>query len=429
MRCDRRVLVEPALSTGMPPRVRRAIRWATGLAVRFGSRVVPKKRGRWIVGGNRGLRYADNSMHFHRYCASAGLDVVWLTRSRAIRAEVRRRGHRAYLIASIPGLWHGLRATWHVFDVAPGDTGPTSSCAMRMNLWHGIPLKDTSFLKSNRPPAAPDPADHFAHPTRTHLGDILASFPLLESNVVIAGLPRNRVFSAGYDHGEETRESDRRWVDRLEATRQAGRQVVGYFPTWRGSGKDLFLGATDDGALAGLDAFLESRSMVLATKWHTCSFKEYRHAGVSATAEGIDAALSQCRNILSLPFDVDLNSVLPQCDLLVTDYSSVLFDYALIDRPQIFVPYDLEEYASSVGFFHDYRELVPGPIVDGIPGLLEELDAFRNAPDEYRARDAGKRARMRSSFFEVAESSPRIAAYMASVEAAQAYSHRQAPAK
>lgn len=402
----------------MGSRLRRLIRAFVRALISVLAAFVPKCSGLWVVGGNRGLRYADNSMHFHRYCVANGLDAVWLTRSRKVLAELQGQGNRAYLIASLHGLWYGLRATWHVFDVGPSDTGPTAACAQRMNLWHGIPLKDTSFLKSNRRCRAPDPSDHFAHPNRRFLRHILASFPLLESNVVLADLPRNKVFSADYDPTTDAKASDLEWVDRLRSERARGKAIIGYFPTWRGNGNDLFLGARTAEEIRRLDDYLESSNLVLATKWHTCSFDEYKHQGASRTAGQIDSDLSNLANVLSLPFELDLNTILPECDVLATDYSSVLFDFALSDRPQIFVPYDLEQYESAVGFFHDYASLVPGRVVRDVTGLIAELEAFKQSPANYRALSAGKRALLRAEFFEVSASSPLIAAYMMAVEAA-----------
>ncbi len=59
----------------------------------------------------------------------------------------------------------------------------------------------------------------------------------------------------------------------------------------------------------------------------------------------------------------DITPLYTIADLLVTDYSSVLFDYACLKRPMVFYMYDLEEYADAIrGFYLDIDEL-PGPIV------------------------------------------------------------------
>lgn len=78
-------------------------------------------------------------------------------------------------------------------------------------------------------------------------------------------------------------------------------------------------------------------------------------------------------------------------DMLITDYSSVFFDYAILKRPIIFYVYDLEEYRDKLrGFYFDFQREAPGPLVktteellDAINNLIadntikEKLDKFR----------------------------------------------------
>jgi CDP-glycerol glycerophosphotransferase len=51
-------------------------------------------------------------------------------------------------------------------------------------------------------------------------------------------------------------------------------------------------------------------------------------------------------------------------DVLVTDYSSMMFDYANTGRPMLFFTYDLDAYADEIrGFYVDFTEIVPGPLL------------------------------------------------------------------
>lgn len=59
---------------------------------------------------------------------------------------------------------------------------------------------------------------------------------------------------------------------------------------------------------------------------------------------------------------IDLYEILNGCDILITDYSSIYFDYLLLDRPIIFVPVDLSEYKENRGFLLEpYDDWTPGP--------------------------------------------------------------------
>lgn len=70
----------------------------------------------------------------------------------------------------------------------------------------------------------------------------------------------------------------------------------------------------------------------------------------------------------------DINDCYLVSDILVTDYSSVFFDYAILNRPMYFYMYDLETYASDLrGFYFDINEVLPGPIVKDEDTLLENI--------------------------------------------------------
>jgi CDP-ribitol ribitolphosphotransferase len=60
----------------------------------------------------------------------------------------------------------------------------------------------------------------------------------------------------------------------------------------------------------------------------------------------------------------DINDLLLAADVLVTDYSSVIFEFALLGRPMVFYAPDLEDYEGERGFYFDYRTGVPGPVVE-----------------------------------------------------------------
>ncbi len=71
----------------------------------------------------------------------------------------------------------------------------------------------------------------------------------------------------------------------------------------------------------------------------------------------------------------DANEVLLAADLLVTDYSSIIFEYALLGRPMAFLAPDLAAYERERGFFFDYRTGVPGPVVETTEELAHWIRA------------------------------------------------------
>lgn len=73
----------------------------------------------------------------------------------------------------------------------------------------------------------------------------------------------------------------------------------------------------------------------------------------------------------------DINSLTLISDILVTDYSSVCMDFALLSKPCIFFAFDLEDYEKERSFYYDYESYVPGKIVrdfDGVIAAVKDCD-------------------------------------------------------
>lgn len=98
----------------------------------------------------------------------------------------------------------------------------------------------------------------------------------------------------------------------------------------------------------------------------------------------------------------DITALLAAADVLVTDYSSVMFDFAVTGRPQILLVPDAAEYLDERGFYLDLRETPPGPIVTSTDEVVEVLlgeDTMTAEREAFRQRfapldDGGAAARV-----------------------------------
>ncbi len=74
----------------------------------------------------------------------------------------------------------------------------------------------------------------------------------------------------------------------------------------------------------------------------------------------------------------NINELFLVTDILVTDYSSIPFEFCLLNKPMIFYPYDLEHYQNQRGIIEDYHSTVPGPVVYSTQELIEviQVDNF-----------------------------------------------------
>lgn len=78
--------------------------------------------------------------------------------------------------------------------------------------------------------------------------------------------------------------------------------------------------------------------------------------------------------ILSMSSYPDISTLLFVSDYLITDYSSVIFEYCLLGRPMIFYAYDLETFSDQGrGFYENYEEYIPGPVVKNTEEVIEIL--------------------------------------------------------
>ena len=99
----------------------------------------------------------------------------------------------------------------------------------------------------------------------------------------------------------------------------------------------------------------------------------------------------------------EMEDLLATADVLVTDYSSVMFDFAVLERPMVFLVPDLEQYRDTLrGFYFDFEAEAPGPLVTTTaelvaavsdePGLRGHLPAVRAFRERFCPLDDGAAA-------------------------------------
>lgn len=157
----------------------------------------------------------------------------------------------------------------------------------------------------------------------------------------------------------------------LKAVPQAeGKKVILYAPTFRGSvGKAK---APDQLDLRAMKEAL-GKDYVLLIKQHPVIKKRPQ--------------LPQ--EVKDFAFDVSdtctIEDLICISDLCVSDYSSLIYEYSLMGRPMIFFAYDLEDYGDWRGFYYDYEELTPGPVVRTTKELLSVIEEDRFDLERIRA--------------------------------------------
>lgn len=197
----------------------------------------------------------------------------------------------------------------------------------------------------------------------------------LERFVSRLGIPRTDVFF-GEERLARTREAVRRRYGLSD-----GRRVILYAPTFRGDSV-TDARATDDLDLGLLQASLGDDHVLLIRL----------HPFVrSRTTIGPDLA----RFAIDVSDYHDINELMLVSDVLVTDYSSAIYEFALLGRPMVFFAPDHAAYERERGFYFDYRSGVPGPVFE----TTSELAAYLRA----REFDPERVERFREASFDVAD--------------------------
>lgn len=355
--------------------------------------LVPRNKNIWLFGSTFGRRFADNPRYMFLYTSQNlknEVRAVWISHNKEIVKALCDEGYEAYYDKSIKGIWMCLRGGVYFYDNYPKDISQwLSGGATKINLWHGIPLKKIQMDNIHDKVRHPDTKfDAFRYALRRFTDEkpshyILSSseffVPIFSSafateKVITAGLPRTDIYT-----GEKIKNiylaSEKGSLDKinkcLEAIRSEGKRsrIFLYMPTFRDSETKFF--ETVD--LNRLGTFLKERGYLLCLKLH-CKSK---------LKERFDAIESD--NIVVIDPNADPYVFVGMADVLITDYSSIYFDFLLTGRGVIFFDYDLEDYLSnSREMYFDYEQFTPGDKAQTTEELFELMDNPVKPEQKYR---------------------------------------------
>ncbi len=323
--------------------------------------LIPKKKSLWIFGSWSGVSYSDNTKYFFEYINKNRQNItpVWLSRDKNIVKQISDMSYRAYNMNSLPGIWYAARSEYVFTTSAVSNVlNPLfiTAKSKTFNLWHGTPLKvlgdnhdKTNSGEKKRSlgnklfqlksklwpilfPFLQSIDDYFMSPSPEALTKLSSAFP---------GNGKTIHFSNPYPRNDVFKDSIIQPISRII-----------YMPTWRaylGSSIDLFYDYEFD--VERISKFLEANNLHLDLKLH-------KYSVIKADIRK-DIETSKNISILDCP---DIYDVINDYDLLITDYSSIYFDYLYTQKPIIFSPFDIESYQNTDHkFYYPYDTVTPGP--------------------------------------------------------------------
>jgi len=388
------------------------VRYSVLLAVYWTSYIVPKEKNIWVFGAWFGKKFADNSKYLFLYVRKNHPEIraIWLSRNREVIKTLTKKGHEAYMIHSLRGLFLSCRANCVVICQGLVDVNKYFIAgAKKVQLWHGTPFKKIGsddilhcqenrtaaglFLRKLRDKLFPFVTERYSFAIATS-GEarwkLASAFRMPKAYVHITGYPRNDALE-GSDYASN---EVQRWQERIKE-HLTDKAVIAYLPTFRDSQRINLLA---DYAFVEKDveAFLKKHGAVMWVKAHFAG-KPLESLGETGSSRIL---------LLSDEELPDIYPILRETDILITDYSSVYFDYLLLDRPIIFAPFDLEDYIQrDRELYYDYDEVTPGPKAKNWPEVLKLIEQVMEK-DEWK--ESRREISRRFNKFTDGESSRRV---------------------
>lgn len=184
------------------------------------------------------------------------------------------------------------------------------------------------------------------------------AFGIGEEKIIPTGIPRTDVF---FD--ESYRANIKEQMYRAFPQAKKASKVILYAPTFRGNNAHSAYFPFDMLDIDRIGGYCLRTGSVFIVKMHPFIMEKLP----------IPEQYADC--ILDASEYREINDILFISDLLITDYSSVIYELSLLKKPMLFYAFDLDGYIESRDFFEPYEDIVPGKIVRTFDALMDALEA------------------------------------------------------
>ena len=324
----------------------------------------------------------------------ARLKHIWaLKNPRTARREFRRDRTVRFVKSGSPAYYRALATSGYLISNAtfpPQFSKRTGQ--IYLNTWHGTPLKHMGYDMVDGAFGTANIVRNFVSADYLLAANSFMARQMYERAYKLDGIFQGRMLLAGYpriDRQTLSLEQAHGARARLAGLDLGGREIVLYAPTWKGAS---FAHPDDD-----LDALLDRVRQIekgIDTRRYVVLLKT--HQSVHALAAG----RTDLARVL-VPNDLPTNVVLGLTSILVTDYSSIFFDFLATGRPIVFFTPDRADFEQARGLYLTPTEL-PGPVcrtaieVAAIIGQVADhgrlpafTERYRVAQHDYVGQDDG----------------------------------------
>ncbi|HIP33821.1 MAG TPA: hypothetical protein EYG89_03625 [Bacteroidia bacterium] len=318
-------------------------------------RIIPRDKNIWMFGNFKG--YIDNPKYLFEYLhndAHNTIEIYWITRDKELYNELKKSNRKVLYYYSFIGVWKSFRAG--VSFLANGYSDVNKLAAINsfiIHFWHGTPIKKIFFdaelvinfhsfgklngfltrLNIKATQLLNNKINIFLVSSYFELERMKQAFRIKKDIFRVVGVPRQDVIE-----GKANKQlSITNVFDKYNATNG---KIIVYAPSWRDKG---WVEKQNIKSQQKLNDYLEKENAYFFIKRHP----------LTPINELLSWGLIETKRVIFIEDNFDINGAYQFIDIIITDFSSVMFDYGLLNKPVLFFITDLDEYSNNRGFYDD----------------------------------------------------------------------------
>lgn len=263
-----------------------------------------------------------------------------------------------YIINFIPIF---LRAKFLISSHPPSDFFPFfwSSKKVFINTWHGTPIKAIFFSDKGQGKIELVRMLQVNKKTTVFLVSSMLEAKVMQKCFMI---DYKKFYFLGHPRNDKLYRTNNyfRKIPKIIKNIPEYNKIILYAPTYRRD-TEVSLFPFPDFDLEHFKLFLDRHKILLLLRVH-----QYSNSKLNLFSE----------RIINFGFDIcsDIYQILPEVDILITDYSSIYIDFLLLERPCIFIPYDYKRYEENRGFNFNYYLIIAGDCVMTYKDLINSIE-------------------------------------------------------
>jgi len=348
----------------------------------------PKNKNLFLFGSGHGQSFIDNSKYLFLEANKNKTvrKLIYISNNREVVKHIANIGFNSVYANSVNGMWMAIRASICFITHSTHDIHPLLiGGAEIIQLWHGTPLKKIAHdvlsldngIKAKIRKLIFDIFPYINASMKFNkiitssdsiVNNYKSAFRVDNSKIIALGQARNDVLDENYVLNNQIFPEKAR----LDELKKNNNHIITWMPTHRLKSGGGLLKLIDRFKFdfSRLNSDLEKYNACFVIKVHPLDSSD------------IKSTFANFERIIMYEY-ADPYPLIKYTDILVTDYSSIYFDFLLLNRPIIFAPFDYETYLSDdAGFYYDYNEVTPGDKCYNWNSLLESinkhLENFKN---------------------------------------------------